>query len=165
MKGATRWLVHLANGAVAATGVVWFVMKFLMEPVDEWAVVNHPWQPVMQHLHVLTAPLLVFLVGYIWRDHVVRALASSRTSRRSGIGLIASFAPLAASGYLLQVSVDEGWRAIWSYLHLGTGGVWLLAFGGHLAASLAAWARRAQGVRTDPSASSTSSRDRPPSAA
>jgi hypothetical protein len=31
-------------------------MRCLAEPADEWAVVNHPWQPHLQHLHVLAAP-------------------------------------------------------------------------------------------------------------
>lgn len=148
MNGWARWLMHLANLAVTVTGVFYFAMKFLMEPVDEWAVVNHPWQPLMQHLHVLAAPLLVFMTGYIWISHVERALAQGKASRRLGVGLIASFAPMAASGYLLQVSVEEVWRTVWSYLHLGTSGVWLLVFGAHLAASLAARQRRARGVDT-----------------
>ncbi len=143
MSARLRWLVHAANLSVALTGVIYFVMKFLMEPVDEWAVVNHPWQPAMQHLHVVAAPLLVFVVGYIWRQHIAYGLAHGEASRRSGWGLILSFAPMAASGYLVQISTDETWRTIWSYLHLVTSGVWLLAFAAHLVASLTVARHRA----------------------
>ena len=54
--------LHLANLAVSGTGLVYAWMRYLAEPVDEWAIVNHPWQPHTQHLHILTAPLLVFAV-------------------------------------------------------------------------------------------------------
>ncbi len=49
-------------------------MKFLMESADEWAVVNHPWQPHVQHLHVLAAPLLVFACGLLWKNHVLEKM-------------------------------------------------------------------------------------------
>ena len=81
MSRAEWTLVHMANSLVIVTGVVYAVMRYLVTPSDEWAVVNHPWQPHVQHLHLLAAPLLVFAVGVIWRRHVVKRCANAAMSR------------------------------------------------------------------------------------
>jgi hypothetical protein len=103
-------------------------MRYLVEAADEWAVVNHPWQPHLQHLHVLAAPLLVFVLGLIWSAHVIGKLKNGRTNRVVGIGLTTLFLPMAASGYLLQVTVDPGWRQTWVWAHVASSLLWVLAF-------------------------------------
>ncbi|HSL83715.1 MAG TPA: hypothetical protein VLF66_13150, partial [Thermoanaerobaculia bacterium] len=86
MKAWETWTVHLSTVLVAGTGVVYAAMRYLMEPTDPFAVVNHPLQPTVQHLHVLVAPLLVFGVGLIWREHVWKHFRNGvRSGRRSGL--------------------------------------------------------------------------------
>ena len=128
MSRAQSLFLHLANLAVCGTGLVYAWMRYLVEPADEWAVVNHPWQPHMQHLHVLAAPLLIFALGLIWSTHVLGKLNNGRTNRVAGIGLTALFLPMAASGYLLQVAVDPGWRRTWVWVHVVSSLLWVVAF-------------------------------------
>ena len=64
-----RWL-HVASLLVAGTGLVYGWVRYLAVPADEFALVNHPAQPALQALHVLTAPPLLFLWGVVWRGHV-----------------------------------------------------------------------------------------------
>ncbi len=123
--------LHLANLAVSGTGLIYAWMRYLVEPVDEWAVVNHPWQPLVQHLHVLAAPLLVFAIGLIWSVHAIAKIRNSRRVRASGLGLMALFLPMAASGYLLQVAVDPGWRRTWIWIHVASSLLWVGAFAVH----------------------------------
>jgi len=120
--------LHLANIAVCGTGLIYAWMRYLGEPADEWAVVNHPWQPQLQHLHVLAAPLLVFAVGLIWSAHVLGKMKICRTNIIAGIGLTALFLPMASSGYLLQVAVDPGWRRTWIWAHVVSSLLWVSAF-------------------------------------
>jgi len=129
--------LHLANLAVCGTGLVYAWMRYLVEPADDWAVVNHPWQPHMQHLHVLVAPLLVFALGLIWSTHVLGKLKNGRKNRIAGIGLTALFLPMAASGYLLQVTVDPGWRWTWVWVHVVSSLLWVAAFVVHQVVALA----------------------------
>lgn len=129
-------LLHVANLAVCGSGLVYAWMRFLVEPTDEWAVVNHPWQPHVQHLHVLAAPMLVFAVGLIWSSHIIEKARNGRTNRIAGVGLIAVFVPMAASGYLLQVAVDPGWRGTWMWVHLGSSLLWVVVFLAHQARAL-----------------------------
>lgn len=132
MNAWERGLQYAGNLLVCTTGVLYAVMRYLMEPADEWAVVNHPWQPFVQHLHVLVAPLLVFACGLIWRRHVSENWRREGRSRRSGPGLALVFVPMIVSGYLLQTAVAEGWRQAWVVVHLCSSAVWLLAFAVHL---------------------------------
>lgn len=137
MTAWERWLLHLGTWLVGGTGLVYAGMLYLLPPVDEFSVVHHPLQGTVQHLHVLAAPLLVFAVGLIFRDHAWAGFRrASRPGRGTGIVLLASFAPLVASGYLLQTSTDDSWRRGWVAVHLLTGGLWLAGYAGHW------WTRR-----------------------
>jgi len=131
MSRGQALFLHLANLAVCGTGLVYAWMRYLVEPADEWAVVNHPWQPHLQHLHVLVAPLLVFAVGLIWTAHILGKLKNGRTNRVAGLSLMALFLPMAASGYLLQVAVDPNWRRTWVWVHVVSSLLWVAAFVGH----------------------------------
>jgi hypothetical protein len=117
--------LHFANLVVSGTGLVYAWMRYLVAPADEWAVVNHPWQPLVQHLHVLSAPLLVFAIGLIWSVHAIAKLRNGRRGRASGLGLMALFLPMAASGYLLQVAVDPEWRRRWIVIHIVSSLLWV----------------------------------------
>ena len=133
MNRALRWILHLSNLLVSGSGVVYAWMLYFAEPDDPFAVVNHPWQPHLQHLHVLAAPLLVFALGLIWNAHVLGKLGNGRKNRVVGVGLTTLFLPMAASGYLLQVAVDPGWRQTWTWVHVASSLLWVVAFSAHQA--------------------------------
>jgi hypothetical protein len=135
------WLSHVSNLLVALTGLVYFVMKYLMQPADPFDVVNHPWQPAMQHAHVVTAPLLVFACGVLLY-HAVLGIRTPRPRRRSGLSLVAMFVPMVLSAYFLQVSADELWRKVWAWTHLGTSLVWTVATVAHAVPAAVKWWRR-----------------------
>lgn len=132
MSRFEAWCLHLASLLVAGTGLVYALMIYLLEPADPYAVVNHPWQPFVQHLHVWVAPALVFGAGVIWRDHIWRQwLRGVRRRRRSGTTLLLTLVPMIVSGYLIQTAVDAGWRRTWVVVHLAASGLWLVGYGGH----------------------------------
>ena len=138
-----RWSGYTANLLAGGTGVVYGAMVYLLRPSDPYAVVNHPLQPLVQHLHVLTAPLLVFAVALVWQRHVAPRLGRRGYPRRTtGLGLALLFVPMAASGYLLQVASDEAMRKAWGWLHLGASLLWLGAFVVHLLSPSGKRARR-----------------------
>lgn len=134
------WLLHLSSALVGGTGLAYAWMRYLATPVDPFAVVGHPWQPAVQHLHVLVAPLAVLALGALLRAHAWTALRLGvREGRRSGLVLLGTVLPMIASGYLLQVTGDPAWRQAWVAVHLVTSGLWLTGHAAH------AWrARRAR---------------------
>jgi hypothetical protein len=121
--------MHAATFLVGGTGLVYAWMAYLLRPEDPYALVNHPWQPHVQHLHVLTAPLLVFAAGLLWRRHVWASWKLGvRERRRSGLGLALSLAPMVVSGYLIQTAVDETWRKAWVAVHLAASALWIAGY-------------------------------------
>ncbi|HLU38916.1 MAG TPA: hypothetical protein VK081_05995 [Planctomycetota bacterium] len=132
MTRPTAWFVHVAVLLVAGTGLAYGWMRYFVESDDEFAVVNHPWQPAMQHLHVLFAPLLVFACGMIWLDHVWKRVRSGfPVRRRSGLLLAALVFVMIASGYLLQVSTDDAWRTAWIWVHVASSLGWTGGYAVH----------------------------------
>lgn len=129
MTRAEAWLTHVAALSVGGTGLVYGWMRYFAQPADPFAVVNHPWQPAMQHLHILSAPLLVFAAGLLWRDHVWRRVRNGfPRRRRTGLVLFALLAPMIASGYLLQVADDERWYDVWVAVHVVSSSAWVLGY-------------------------------------
>ena len=127
MSRTERCLLDIANLLVVGTGIDYAGMKYMMESADEWAVVNHPWQPHVQHLHVITAPLLVFAGGLIWKHHVLARLRDNGSDGRlTGLGLAVQFVPMVMSGYLIQISVSEIWRSVWVGIHLVSSALWIV---------------------------------------
>ncbi|MFQ5749407.1 MAG: hypothetical protein ACE5H3_08130 [Planctomycetota bacterium] len=123
------WLFHGAVLLVGGTGLVYAWMLYLMEPADPYAVVNSPFQPLAQHLHVLLAPLLVFLSGTIWRRHVwARVQSGFPHRRRTGLFLAATLFPMIVSGYFLQISVGDSWRTAWKGIHVAVSLAWLATY-------------------------------------
>lgn len=140
MSRFEAWTLHLGTLLVGGTGLVYAWMLYLLTPLEPWAVVNHPWQPQVQHLHVWLAPLLVFGAGQIWRAHAwVHLSRGVRRRRGSGLALTATLVPMVVSGYLIQTAVGEGWRAVWVGVHLAASALWVA---GHLAHVLVPWLRR-----------------------
>lgn len=138
MTRSEMTLLQLSNALVAGTGVVYAVMAYLLPPADEWAVVNHPWQPHLQHLHVLAAPLLVFAVGVVLSRHALPRMRNGGEGRISGVGLLVGFGPMVISGYLIQTAVTPAWRGLWVAIHLAASGLWLVALAVHTVRRLVA---------------------------
>lgn len=133
MSRLQAWFVHLANLLVAGTGAVYAWMLYALEPADPYAVVHHPAQPLVQHLHVWTAPLLVFAVGMLWQGHAWwHWRRGTSDGRRSGLTLLATAAPMIASGYLIQTAVTPAWRTAWVAIHLASSGLWVAGYVAHV---------------------------------
>ena len=81
---------------------------------------------------MLFAPLFVFAVGLIFERHIwLRVRNGHRAGRRSGLGLFALLLPMILSGYALQVSESLEARAAWTWIHVITSLLWILAWVAH----------------------------------
>jgi hypothetical protein len=141
------WL-HLTVALTAITGVVFAVMKYLMRSDDEFSVVNHPLQPHMLAIHVVVAPAVLFVLGWTFSNHILpKYRFGNGKNRRSGVIAALLIVPMALSGYLLQVSVNETLREVMAWAHWITSGVFAVTYVVHLWVGLAL-ARRANGNGT-----------------
>ena len=133
MTRGEAWSLHLSNGLVAGTGVVYAWMRYFAEPSDPYAIANHPWQPHLQHAHILLAPLLLFACGVVFKRHVWARVRSGFQPRRpTGLVLALMLVPMVMSGYALQTTGDELWNRIWVWVHVATSVLWIIGYGVHL---------------------------------
>jgi hypothetical protein len=129
-------LLQITTFVLTLTGVLYAIMHYLIQSKDPFSVVNHPWEPYMLTAHILTAPLLILIIGAILHSHILYKLQTrARIARQSGIVLIFLFLFMVSSGYLLQVITGE-FRKSLVWIHLGTGLLWFIFYVAHLIASL-----------------------------
>jgi hypothetical protein len=148
VKRWERWTFNLTAAAVTVTGVAYFWMKNFVTSPDPFAVVNHPWEATMLHLHVLTSPAFVLIFGIILNSHIIRKLGASKMpNRRSGLSSLLLFATMLGSGYLLQVGTDPAWLRALVAIHIGAGAAFSITYVIHLVIS-ARLVRRRPAVST-----------------
>ncbi len=137
MRRSDRILTYAAAGLATGGGVVYGWARYFGGSEDEFGPVQHAWVPTLQAFHVLSVPAFVFVLGLLWRDHILSKLSSgAKSRRRTGILLLSQSLLMVASGYALQVSVGGGWREVWLWGHLTTSVSFVLAMALHLAASV-----------------------------
>jgi len=133
MSPLERWSLHLAALATASTGLLDGLLRWFGVHAGEFGPEPHPWLGTAQHLHVLVAPLLVFTLGVMVRGHLWPRLGRTVEGRRTGLGAAFLIAPMVFSGYGLQVVASPAWRSGLAWAHGLSGGLFLLAYLGHLA--------------------------------
>jgi hypothetical protein len=133
MKSWERWAINATTIALVVSGLAYFWMKYLIRIDDPFAVVNHPWQSSMLHLHVLVSPAFVFVFGVVLSSHILKKLRTFRPpNRKSGILILGAFIGMLSSGYLLQVIADEFWLRAMVIVHVGAGTLFSIAYAVHL---------------------------------
>jgi len=134
MTKLDRNLLHGATLSVGVTGLAYAAFKHLMANEDPFSAVNHPLQPWALSLHILAAPVLVFVTGLVFKDHVMAKYRNGTPPRAKGSGVfvLAVILPAILTGYLLPVLADDTPRRLTAWLHLGFGALLLLAYGAHL---------------------------------
>lgn len=140
MTRLERALLHGGTVATGVSGLAYAAFKHLMVNDDPFSAVNHPLQPWALKAHVVAAPVVLFAVGMIFKEHVLTKMRNGagplRSSRRSGLATIWLLAPLFLSGYLLQVIASGPPRDLTAWLHLGAGIVFLLFYTVHVVVGL-----------------------------
>jgi hypothetical protein len=135
-----------SSSLTALTGTVYGIMKYFMVSSDPFAVINHPWQPIFLKLHIVTAPLMVFAVGMVFRRHVIdRWRAGSPRGRRSGAMITGLFTPLVLTGYLIQVVTGGVLLQGLVLSHLLTAGAFLAGMGMHRRRSIVLFPQSVRG--------------------
>lgn len=151
MSRVERRLLDAGVALTALSGLTYYVMKTWMKPRDPDSVLGHPFQPYALAIHVLAAPLLVFALGLVFREHVVEKWRGGPLvpGRQGGALIVAIALPMVLSGYALQAIASSNGRTLLSDLHLASGVLFALLFALHLAGTRAR-RRAAAGRRVDP---------------
>lgn len=129
MNRFSLYLLHLSFILVGVSGIGYALTRYILPSPDPFRSV-HPLDPLVQRLHVLFSPLLVFAVGNIFYLHALNKLGEKR-KKFSGILLLLSFFPMVVSGSWIQIATKELERKLAVAVHLATALLWLLSYGFH----------------------------------
>lgn len=132
MPSDVRRLLFVGAWLAGGTGCAYGVLRYLWPREDPFAVVNHPWQGPLQHLHVLTVPLLVFALGAVWVAHIRNAAERNDRGQASGVATCWLAVAMVASGVLIQLLGHPGARAAAGWVHAATSVAWLMTLVLHL---------------------------------
>ncbi|HET8900751.1 MAG TPA: hypothetical protein VFM84_02330 [Holophagaceae bacterium] len=140
MMALDRRALHATAAAAAITGGVYGWFRYFGQRMGDFGPEPSAWQGLWQHLHVLAAPLLLFMLGVVVRGHLMLKLRKGqREGKRTGLALGLLIAPMALSGYGIQVATDAGWHLALAWIH----GVSSLIFvAGYLVHLVAIWRYR-----------------------
>lgn len=147
MTKIEKVMVWGSTVAVTLTGTVYAWMKYTLEPADAFAVVNHPLQPLVLKLHIISGPFLIFGIGMITMRHIWPHFRSGwKKGRRSGITGALMALPMIATGYAIQAFSSAGWLLILGYIHFALG----LVFAAGAAIHFVAIRRKTQTAKLGP---------------
>ena len=132
MNRLQRHVLWWSTGLTFLTGAVYGWMKYMLEPLDEWAVINHPLQPLVLKLHIVVAPTMVFAVGMVALSHIWPLWRSGLPrGRTTGIWTALTFGPLVLTGSLIQSVTAPGWLTVVTWVHVTLGLLCAGLFAGH----------------------------------
>ena len=132
MKRWEAWWNHSALVAVSLTGLAYGIFKYGIPSPDPDSRAGHPWQPILLKAHILVAPFAIMGVGLLLRRHALaRMRQGERNGRRTGVAMLWLFAPLALSGYLIQVFVEPATVRWTGWIHAVLGALFLLGYALH----------------------------------
>jgi hypothetical protein len=132
MKRWEAWWNHAALAAIALTGLAYGIFKYVIPSPDPDSRAGHPWQPAMLKAHILVAPFAILGVGLLLRRHALaRIRQGEQHGRRTGIAMLWIFAPLALTGYLVQVFVAPDAVRWTGWIHAGLGLLFGLGYAVH----------------------------------
>lgn len=139
MSRPLYWSLWVAVALTTLTGLAFAGMRYLMEGDDPFSAYNHPAQPWALAAHVLLAPVLILLLGWVWGTHAAPKLAcrgpkdrgERRPGVRSGLALSGVALTMIVSGYALQVTAIEAWRVALAWTHGISGSFFVVMLGVH----------------------------------
>lgn len=135
MRAWERRALHGAAAAAALTGGVYGWFRYFGQRMGDFGPEPSAWQGAWQHLHVLAAPLLLFMLGITVRGHLMMKLrAGGREGRRTGLVLGLLIAPMALSGYGIQVVTAQSWHLALAWIHGVSSLIFTTGYLAHLAA-------------------------------
>ena len=133
MKRWEAWINHVGWTLVAASGVLYGVLKYFVAGSDPDSRLGHPWQPAVLAVHVLAAPVAVFGFGLLFRRHVLARFFASAVGRKglTGTAMTLLAVPLALSGYLLQTLTGDAARRWTGWGHAALGLFYAIGYAMH----------------------------------
>ncbi len=115
-----RWQLYLTAIGLWLSGALWLLFHYFFMRTGEFGPTPHPSEIWWLKIHGAFSFASIWIFGLLWGVHVSKALPSPKR-KRSGISLIAGFAVLILTGYLLYYVGNDSARSVISVLHWACG--------------------------------------------
>jgi hypothetical protein len=98
----------LTNIVISVIGVAYLIFKYFYSIETQFGERPHPLTGDLLHLHIITVPFLIFVIGHLFGRHIYPKLKSGKQKRKnSGVFILILFILVSLSGYILQIAVSE----------------------------------------------------------
>lgn len=124
MKNKIYNFVHLTSYLTIIHGCLYAIIKYNLQIESEYGFRPHQYQALIQAIHIVLSPLLIFSFGLLWQDHIFPKLKKFKQKKVTGLSLVILIILMSLTGYLLQISYEEYTRQIFITLHLATSLLW-----------------------------------------
>lgn len=128
MKRSYYRFTHFAAYLTIIHGTFYFAIKYFFQVEGPYGERPHWSQSYLQSAHVLLSPLLLFVFGMLWKDHILSKLRNSLKKRKSGIALLAAMCLMIFSGYGIQAFYGESLKAVQVWTHLIASGAFIFVY-------------------------------------
>lgn len=117
------------NITVFLIGVVYFVFKYFLKVETAFGIRPHSLTSSLLHLHIITVPVLLLALGYLFGVHIMPKWKSANPKRSiSGVNLIILAISMTLSGYLLQVALSASNNNLTAIIHLIASFSWIFIY-------------------------------------
>lgn len=99
-----------------------------MKIETEYGIRPHAYQSLIQAVHIVLSPLLIFVFGHLFKDHIIRMYKNAIYKRKTGVTLTLTMVVMIVSGYLVQVIYQAGPKMMSAYIHIGISAVFTIAY-------------------------------------
>ena len=104
-------------------------MKYALSPIDEFSVINHPWQGIVLKVHIFFASFMVFALGYTTTMHALPYLKKKMQKVfKTGLSSLLMISPMIISGYLIQSFTHGSWVQASIIVHIITSIIFMITF-------------------------------------
>lgn len=110
--------VHLTSYLTIGHGILYYVIKNFMTNETQYGIRPNEYQGLIQSVHIILSPILIFALGLLWKNHILKFFRKKSIKLYSGIILTTTLITISFSGYLIQIIYNIKGKEIATYIHL-----------------------------------------------
>ncbi len=129
MTNKERRVFTSVNILISLIGIVYCILKYFFTFETDFGVRPHEYTSTFLHLHIISVPLLLLALGYLFGVHILPKWSAGNPKRSiSGVSLIILGFSMTLSGYLLQVALSEPSNNVAAIIHLIASFLWIFIY-------------------------------------
>ena len=120
------------------SGIILTSIEYLLPPAkNDFSIIKHPWEQIIQKIHIFFAPLFIFMLGHLVYQHAIpKFLSKDKHLKKTGTTLLLLVFPAIISGYLIQIIPNRFIINICIWIHIISSMAFTLILIYHLIKSL-----------------------------